>query len=231
MLIRVDHRNGRTYVDHGQGPVRLRPPTFRQWAEWTMEWETQADDLADAQVLVHPDTRAVLYVDGTEWEDHPAHPPVAALNREILMSLGAPINPTDPTWDLTLGDRMLTSQLLTFWRDRPLSPWDPDGIGAADRGDKNRRVIRSSTPGIRGAMSVVYRALDGHDPQTIDRLELWQIATLLGRDDPTRSADWDDEYHGARTRRNASGNREYMGFRRNPRQRYLFTRPAQVTMN
>lgn len=227
MILTLDHRSGRAQF----GDVGLAAPTFRQWAEWSMAWEHQAADLADSTVMIDEATARVVLVDGLPWEDHPAHRLVAALARDMLTSLGAPIPLDDDSWDLLLADRGLIAQLLRFWRDVPLSPWDPDGVGAADKSDKERRIIRSSTPGIRGAMSVVYRALGDHDPLTIDRLELWQIATLLGRDDPEKKAEWDEKYHGARTRRNVNGNREYMGFRRHPAQKFLFSRPPQITMN
>lgn len=227
MILELDHRSGRAQF----GAVGLAAPTFRQWAEWSLSWEHQAADLAGATILVEEATGRVVWVDGVPWEDHPQHAVVAGLNRKILLGVGAPLNPDDDSWDLLLADRGLTAELLRFWRDVPLSPWDPDGVGSADKGDDKRRIVRSSAPGIRGAMSVLYRALGDHDPLTIDRLELWQIAILLGRDDPEKAAEWDDKYHGARTRRNANGNREYMGFRRHPRQRYLFQRRPQITMN
>lgn len=230
VIVHLDEVNGRAAVENGNGLIRLAPPSFRQWAEWSIEWEAQAALFLTEEVMVDVETRRVLLVGGRFWEDHPLHSEVVRLNREMLITVGAPIN-EDPTWDLCLGDRTLTAALLTFWRDRPLSPWDPDGVSPVDNGDEKRKIIRSTQRGIRGAMSVIYRALRDHDPATLDRLELWQIACLLGRDDPDDETEDDDQIPGARTRRNKHGNREHIGFRRNPRQRWLFHQPPQVTMN
>lgn len=92
----------------------------------------------------------------------------------MLGTLGAP--PPDPTEALAYADPDLPHRLLSFWRDHPISPW-VSGTAA-----KGREVLRSTQPGARGALSLLYRALPNLPPQVIDSMELWQVAARLGVD-------------------------------------------------
>lgn len=203
-------------------------PDFRSWAEWSIEWETQALEITDAGIMLYAETGGVATVGGLPWEESPLWAGVADLNRRILTAVGVPLRQEH---ELALGDRMLTAALLTHWRDHPLSPWDPDRVpDASERTDDKRKIIRSNIRGVRGAVSVIYRALYRHDPATLDGLELWQVASLLGRDDPDEQEETDAEMGGGTTKWNRRGNRESTSWRRHPKQRYLFRAPPSVTM-
>lgn len=138
-----------------------------------------------------------------------------------------------PLW-MAMTDRQITVELLTFWRDHPLSPWVNAADAAEVRSEEDgARLIRSSLPGALGARAVLYKALPQIHPGAIDRMELWQIAALLGRDGGTAedgpeggqlAVDGMDD--GGRVRR--VGNSEVRTWKRKPGAPFLFSSPAGV---
>lgn len=232
MLVTLDYSDGSVQVDLvGDGPVPLLRPSLAQWCSWQRSLERSLDVDVDVDAIEH-----ALPGDGQLVAG-----PVAALNTTILGSLMtrpvAQVEPDHPLW-LALCDRGFTAELLTFWRDFPLSPWvnaADDGEVQAEGGDA--KLIQSALPGALGARAVLYRALAPDlAPRQVDELELWQIAVLLGRDDvpageggrverlagdPLFDDGLDD---GGRVQR--KGTREVRSWRRRPGAPFLFSAGA-----
>lgn len=164
--------------------IGLRPPTLRQWCDWLDAWHA-----------TRPNEAAL----STAWSAEQASldPRVGQLSRDVLRAL-SPVSEhsrIDAVPRLAMSSRSTVLQLLDFWRDTPASPWDPINLDRIPL-DKRHRPIRSefAQPG-RAALSMMYRALApaGLSPADIDGLELWQVASRLGVDDPDRGLDEDTE--------------------------------------
>ncbi len=206
-------------VDFGDGDVvPLRRPNLRQWCLWQGEHERVG--LLDT-------------FDLDEHSDDSDRSPAADLNLAILTShmIRPPRRALDadhPVW-LALHDRHMTAELLTFWRDYPLSPWVNAAPSSGEASDSDT-LITSSLPGSLGARAVLYKALAGKlSPSEVDEQELWQLAVLLGVDDRSSAAPGqravDELDDGGRITR--VGNRETRSWRRKPGAPFLFSAPVR----
>lgn len=241
MRFKFDETTGLVGVDmHDDGQyVRLRLPTIRQWADWTMHAQSirrrvvQAFDAATADPDgVAPQMRS---------EEMIVAGPVSALNWEIVRTLAAVELPVtlddDDPRSLALADMKMTDRLLAFFWECPLAPWDLTTPKADDeeelptapkpskrKGEKEERKIGTDMPSALGALSIIYQALStigmgaGYAPPMIDEMEIWQVAVLLGRDGPAEGED----FHGGRMKRRTDGQVSEVAFERDPDQPLFF---------
>lgn len=204
-------------VDFGDGDVvPLRRPTLRQWCLW----QSQHERAGEVEQFDPDSAESSLAADLN----------LAILTAHLVRPPSRPLDLDHPVW-LALHDRHMTSELLTFWRDYPLSPW----VNAAPESDEptgDTRLITSTLPGSLGARAVLYKALSGTlTPAAVDDCELWQLAVLLGIDDVgARSAApgeraVDELDDGGRITRH--GNRETRSWRRKPGAPFLFSAPQR----
>lgn len=234
MKIRVEEDLGLVAVELAGVPIRLRLPTIRQWADWTIH----------AQALQR---RAALLEPGTmRHEELVLAGPVAALNYEMIRTLAAvslpvELDPGDPRL-LELADPGVTKALLACWWECPLAPWaiggddtgPDDGVERAPEPTSRRkddepdppRKITTDLPSALGALSVIYQALStigmgaGFTPPEIDRMEIWQVAVLLGRD--SERGGEDDDVLGGKVKRRGDGQEGARTFSRDPDQPTFF---------
>lgn len=160
----------------------LRSPTLREWCDWLDEWhatQPAADALTSAWAIEQASLDAR----------------VIRLTRSVLEAVVPPQAASSVAFvpALALASRATLLRLLDFWRDTPASPWDQVNLDRVPS-DRRGRPIRSDfdQPG-RALLSMTYRALrsTGVTPDEADGLELWQVASLLGVDDPDRGLDFD----------------------------------------
>jgi hypothetical protein len=224
-LLRVNAEVGTVKLRLGSAWVPLRRPTVREWAEWTDEHRlADADDDDAVTTLAHHEDRLM---DGL----------AGSLNLRIVRTLagehplaGALLE--DSSLWLPLANRDLTTQLLMFWQNHPVNPWAKFDAPASRKG-KRARPMRSELAGGLGALAVLYRALSRvATPNEIDAMELFQVAMLLGVDDPDRDLDDDEDTEagpaGGRVVRNRAGATTRMTFTRKPGTPMRFQRRPTV---
>lgn len=233
MRLRVNPTLGHVYVSLvGTEPfTRLARPTIRDWADWVDEYAAQEARMERATTIAAAEK--ALLADGD----------VARMNARMigrLLPAGVldehSVVPGSELW-LRLSNRTITGDLLQFWRERPLCPWDIPS--APDDSTRKRRVLRTDlSPMGLAALDLMYRALAGRmSPVEVDRLEVWQCAVLLGASDPDRDLSDDERSDGPgmndlgqRIVRNREGGVGRMSFRREPGAPYRFQRRPTVTL-
>lgn len=230
MRVALDFETGNVALHFDGHDIDLRRPTLGEWCAWQEAYDRalrrQHDLIGDA-------TLDPVAVDEAALSGH-----TVDLNLRMMASLMLwfpfdGVGEEHPLW-LALSDRTLTAELLTFWRDYPISPWtnaaDAAEVAAGDVDES--KLIRSTLPGALGARAVLYKALPSVHPGALDRMELWQIAALLGRDTPTGQAggdaapgEWAVEGLDDGGRITRANGRETRSWRRKPGAPFLFSTP------
>lgn len=215
--------------------VRLRRPTIRQWADWTLQLERLQERIHQAWGSSTADPAITV-------EQVQLAGPTTALNWEMIRTLAAVEWPVELGDDdpraLLLADLSLAKKLLGFWWECPLAPWPrtgasddtPDEVADAPRAGrarddgKEKRKITTGLPSALGALSMIYQALgvvglgSGPTPKMIDDHEVWQIAVMLGRD--TDRAELSE--HGGMVKMRSDGQEAGRVFERDPDQPRFF---------
>ena len=104
--------------------TRLRRPTIRQWADWTLQLERLQERLHQAWETAIDDPAMTV-------EQVQLAGPTSALNWEMIRTLAAVEWPVELGDDdpraVLLADLTVTRKLLGFWWECPLAPWPRSG--------------------------------------------------------------------------------------------------------